>query len=196
MARHPAAPLEHLHHRRGEAHVAALPGQLVRNAVVVVLDLDVVVDVHRHRLPRRVLVSPRRQRPQRCSLHLLEETAPRARHLLEGPFVEPVQALGDGHVGLGEGEEGVLTQARQDPPFGEQHPCLHLGLVARLRRPRRDDHAPVVGGHLLVRPVDLRLVAVGPGHPRAQVVGHEDLGRTAEELEGADVGGDPVGQLL
>ena len=64
-----------------------------------------------------------------------------------------------------------------------RHRPLDLRLVPRLERPRRVDQAPVVGGQLGVRPVDLRVVQVRLVHPGLEVVRHQPGRHPAEELE-------------
>ena len=77
-----------------------------------------------------------------------------------------------------------------------EHPGLDLGLVAGLSGPGRDDRHPVVRGHLLIGGVDVGLVAMGPGHPRAEVVAHHDGGDGPEELEGVHMRCHPRRELL
>jgi hypothetical protein len=50
--------------------------------------------------------------------------------------------------------------------------------------------------HLLVSRVQIRIVAAGPGDAGLRVIGNDQPGHAAEELEGAHVGGEPVDQLL
>jgi hypothetical protein len=53
-----------------------------------------------------------------------------------------------------------------------------------------------VCGHLLVSPVQLGFVAAGPRNTSLQVIRYSDGGNAAQELEGAEMGADPVGQAL
>jgi hypothetical protein len=76
----------------------------------VVVDLDVVVDVDLAPLPDPVLIGALRQRPQRRLVELLEEAAPTPLQLLEGPVVEPLEALADGGVERHPGEEGLMPE--------------------------------------------------------------------------------------
>jgi transposase len=57
-----------------------------------------------------------------------------------------------------------------DPPLGDQHPVLGLGLIPGLIRPCGHDGHAVVGGHLGEGGIDIGLVPVRAGHRRAQVV--------------------------
>jgi hypothetical protein len=80
-----------------------------------------------------------------------------------------------------------LVEPGQDPPLRQQHTGFDLRFVARLARARWDHGGAIVGGHLGVGGVDVRLVAVSPGHPRAQVVAHDDPGHRPQRLEAVDV---------
>ena len=70
------------------------------------------------------------------------------------------------------------------------------GLVPRLPRPRGHHDGAVVGGEVLVGPVDARLVAAGTRDRALELVGDPQRGRAPEVLDHPDVGSDPVGQLL
>ena len=117
----------------------------VRHRVVVVVDLDVVVDVDARVLPLGVREGLGRQRPERRPVEALEElAAARAAVVAHRLRVELVEQLGDARVQRGEREEGLVAQPREDPALGDLHGDLDLGLVARLRRARRQDRRPVV----------------------------------------------------
>jgi hypothetical protein len=124
---------------------------------------------------------------QRC-LALGEGARPGAGPLGEGSAVHGLEPLGDGGVGLREAEEGVVAQRCQDLALGDLHADLDLGHVARLADARRQHHRAVVGGELGVGRRDLGLVAIRAFHAGLQVVGHEELRRAAEVLEGSHVG--------
>jgi len=51
-------------------------------------------------------------------------------------------------------------------------------------------------GHLLICPIDSRLIAASFSHTGLQIIGDDDLGHAVQKLEGAHVGADPVGQPL
>src|SRR3989338_3702266 len=73
VGRHPVALEEHLDGGRGDAGLDALVHQLVRHAVEVVLDVDVVVDVDAAVLPGGHLEAGRGQRFQRRQVQALEQ---------------------------------------------------------------------------------------------------------------------------
>ena len=76
--------------------------ELVRDAVGVAVDLDVVVDVDAAGLPLRQLVASGGQRLERRPVELLEELAPADAELLHRPAVELLEQLADRGVQLGE----------------------------------------------------------------------------------------------
>ena len=136
--------------------------ELIRHAVEVVVDLDVIVDVDATRLPFRQLVARARQRPERGPIELLEERAPADAGDLHRAVVDGVDALANGGVQIGEREEGAVPQRREDPALGDLDTHLDFGFVGRRRDARGNHHRAVVAGELGVGAVDLRLVAVAP----------------------------------
>ena len=89
MAGHAATSDEDLDRARGDADIGPLADELIGNAVVVALDLEVVVDADLGPLPGRELVWPVRQRLQGRSVDRLEDAASAAFELSEGPVVQP-----------------------------------------------------------------------------------------------------------
>ena len=83
--------------------------QRVRDAVIVPLDFNVIVDVDCGRLPLSKLVARGRQRLQRRLVELREQAGAAAFALAERPLVEPHQQLGNSLVDLIEGEELALS---------------------------------------------------------------------------------------
>jgi hypothetical protein len=53
-----------------------------------------------------------------------------------------------------------------------------------------------VFGHLVVRAIEIRLIAAGAIDAGARVIRHNELRRSRDELEGPDVAVDPVRQML
>src|SRR5947199_9063617 len=77
VARHAPPVLKELDRGRCGAEVEPLAPELPGDAVVVVLERDVVVDADLRARPERELVGPGRQRTERCPLDRLEAVAPR-----------------------------------------------------------------------------------------------------------------------
>jgi hypothetical protein len=64
--------MEDLDRSRRGAHLHSLPGQLIRNAVVVPVVFNVIVNVYASGLPVAELIPLSRQRAQRGLVHGLE----------------------------------------------------------------------------------------------------------------------------
>ena len=89
-----------------------------------------------------------------------------------------------------------MAQAAEQPSLDDQHRDFDLRLVARPARPCRQDRGIVMGRHLGVGPIDLRLVEAGLDDGDLGVVRHQQFGHAAERCEGSGMGADPVGQCL
>ena len=89
-----------------------------------------------------------------------------------------------------------MPQRRHDPTLDDLHSGFDLGLVAGLVGPRGQHAHPVVHGQFVIGAVQIGLVAAGPLHAGAGIIGDDQLGNTTQEFEGADVGADPVLQFL
>ena len=168
----------------------------MRHAVVVAVELDVVVDVDAGALEARdrpcawpaAAAAPARSRASKA-------LARQPGSFLNGALVQIDQQLGDRRVELGQAEEAPVAQAREDPALDDLHPDFDLGLVARMRRARRQHRHVVVVAELLDQAVHDRLVAVGAGDQRARLVGHDQPRHAADELQRVDDRADPVGAV-
>ena len=76
-----------------------------------------------------------------------------------------------------------MAQCRNDPSLGQQYAGFDLGLVARLIRARGHDAHAVVHGHLLIRRIQIGIVAAGFRHAGLGVVGHNQFWNALVELE-------------
>jgi hypothetical protein len=109
VSRHALAVIQDLHGGGREAHVDLLADHEIRNAVEVVLNDEVVVNIDPSFAVLGILVAGGGQRLQSRSVHDFEQGAAGAIKLLEGTIVEGVQQSGDLSVQLSETEEGVIT---------------------------------------------------------------------------------------
>jgi hypothetical protein len=82
------------------------------------------------------------------------------------------------------------------PPVRQGGAVSCARLVAGLVGPSRDDGDAIVGGHLLIGGVHVRLVTVRAGDPRSQVVADHYLVTAAHELKCVGVTAHPVQELL
>src|SRR5690606_31929388 len=135
--------------------------QMMRYRVVVLVVLDVVIDMHSRVLNLGVLIRVCRQRSQRRLVELLKLTQTCTGQLFEGALVEVLQQEPNGLVKAGQGEEGLVTQARHDPALDNLHRHFGFGLVLRFIRPGGHYGNAIVGRQLLVSRVDIRFVAMG-----------------------------------
>ena len=144
-----------------EAHVDLLPHQPVRDAVVVAVDVDVVVDVDDRRLPLGEFVARGRQRLHRRPVDGLEDARREPWSFLNGRVLRSTSNVADGGVELFEAEELAIAQPRQNPALGQEHARLDGRFVTRIIWPRRENGGPVVTRQIAVGRVGLGLVATG-----------------------------------
>ena len=81
------------------------------------IDLDVVVDVHAHRLPLGHDIALGRKRLQRGSIQGGIERGTTPFPLAERTLIHALQEFCDGLVEIGEGEESVVAQYGDEPAF-------------------------------------------------------------------------------
>jgi hypothetical protein len=158
------------------------------------VDLDVIVDVDAGFFPFGERVGHGGQGPQGRSLPGCEQRLPRAGLLLERPLVEPPQQVPNRLVEFGQREALSVAQGRHNPAFDHLDPDFDLRLVAGFLDASREDRHAVRRGQLGVRGVEVRLVAMGAGHPAVQVIGDEDRADPPEKGERPHVRADPVRQ--
>ena len=91
-------------------------------------------------------------------------------------------------------EPGV--RRRENATLHFLNALLYFGLILRLSHARRQKRAPIVLRKLLVGAVHLRLKPVCCGHARLEVVRGNQVRQSAEEVEGMDMGVNPLRQLL
>src|ERR1051325_9166366 len=88
--------MEDLDRHGGVADVEFAMEKRRRNAVVVVLDLHVVIDMNALLFPRGEDVGWGWQRPQDRPIHLLEARGAAPFEFPKRPMIEPLQQFGDG----------------------------------------------------------------------------------------------------
>ena len=105
--------------------------KLVRNAIVVLIDIDVIIDID-GRVPEIDMAVPlSREGLQRWPLQSLKELPAAAIEFPELPCIEPLQKFSDPLVEFLDAEKRVVSQGRDYPSGDQQDPGLHLGLVFR-----------------------------------------------------------------
>ena len=101
--------MEDLHGVGGETCFELFADQRIGNSVIVAIDLDVVVDVHPHRLPLGHDIALGRKRLQRGSIQGGIERGTSPLPLAEGTLIQSFQEFRDGLVEIGDGEELVVA---------------------------------------------------------------------------------------
>jgi hypothetical protein len=119
------AAMRDLHRRRCGAKLDALTDQRMGNAVITVVEDDVVVDVDARPRQLRRLEAAGRERFELRPVDALERGLAASGDSLEGTTIELFEQLGDGEVELIERKEAV-TKAREDPPLRDQPRRLRL----------------------------------------------------------------------
>jgi hypothetical protein len=167
----PAPGVEDLDGTLGDSHVDLLAEELVRDAVEVAEDLDVVVDVDSGLLPSREFVALLWKCTQERAFQRLEQGAPGAFQLLERPVVQKLQESANLSIQIRQAEERVLSEPRQDPALHQENTGFYFGLVARLSLPGGEHGGPVMDRELVIRGVEVGLVVAGVPNTSAKVVG-------------------------
>src|SRR3954464_85358 len=163
MRRHPLAAQENLDGLLSDAGLDLLTHEVVRDAVVMLGDLDVIIEVDPAALPLGILVRFIRQGSERRTIELFEQVAPTSSPTPERSVVQLDQERVDRLVEGGERKEAAVAQACQDPSSDDLDPDFDLGFVAWTIRSRRDDGGAVMAGGIGRRPVVPRVVETGPG---------------------------------
>ena len=191
-----AVLVEALHGGRRQTHLDRLAHQLMRDAVVVTVDFDVVIDVDLGARPLGVLVASRRQRLHRRPVERLERARAAAGELLERPLVELGVELADRGVQLRQREELAVAQPCEHPALNQEHSGLHGSFITRFFWTRRQDRRAVVLREIGIRRGRVGLVAAGLDDRALEIIRHQQRRHRAHVLKGPDVRGDPVRQRL
>ena len=182
--------------RRRKPGVDPLVHELIRDAVEVVVDLDVIVDVGPAAFPFRQLVPRHRQGLQCRPIQLGEERAAADAQARHRPVVDRVHTGVNGRVQRVEREECLMTQRGQHPALGDLDTHLDERFIGRRGGTRGNDHGAVVAREIGVGPVDLRFVATGGRDPALEIVRDPDGGTPLQEVEHPDMRADPGRQVL
>ena len=114
----------------GDACIHFLANHAARHAVIVVVDLDVVINVHATLLERRDLIPTGRQRAQRCPVQPFEPFSAVAFELPERALVQIGDELADRPVQFSKAEEAVIAQPGENPSFDDLYADFDLDLLA------------------------------------------------------------------
>src|ERR1700751_4590121 len=122
MRRHPLAAEEDLDDLLGDASLNLLMHEVVRDAVVMLGDLDVIIEIDPAALSLGILVRFIRQGGQRPAIELLEQVAPTSSPAPERSIVQLDKERVNCLVECGEREETAVAQARQNPSTDDLDP--------------------------------------------------------------------------
>jgi len=120
--------------------------ELIRHAVEIVIDLDVIIDVHATRLPFRQLVPRARQRLQRWAIDLLEEHAPAHPQGLHWTVVDGVEPRPNRRIEVRQREEGDRVSRRKLDK--EINVARRPEIVSQRRAEDRESHDPVAAAQV------------------------------------------------
>jgi len=113
---HPHPAMEDFHRGGRVAGIQLLAHELVRHAVIVPLDFDVIIDVGLDGFPFRDDVAFGRQRFKRRPVQLFEQKGTAGiRTLAEGAVVQPIEQFANGFVKVSQLEELPMPQRGYDP---------------------------------------------------------------------------------
>ena len=187
MRRHAFAAQENLDGPGGDPRLDGLPDETVRNAVIVLGDLDMVVEIDATALPLRILVGLVRQCQQGRTIELVEELAPAASPTPQCAIVEIDQQAADRLVESRKREEAAVPQPRQNPATDDLHSHLNFGFVLRMVWACRRYRGAVMTGEIRVGAVDHRFVEARPRDAGLEIVADRLPRRAAEIGEGANM---------
>src|ERR1700719_1186275 len=165
MGRHALATQENLDGPGGDACLDVLPYETMRNAVVVLGDLDMIVEIDATALPLRILVGFIRQRQQRGTVELIEQLTPALPPAPQRAVIEISQKAADRLVESRKREEAAVPQPAQNPAADNLYAHLDFGFVLRMMRPRWRYRGAVMAGGGRIGAGDHRLPG---GRPRGR----------------------------
>jgi hypothetical protein len=120
MERDSSALEEGFQRRRGEANIEPLMNQLIRDTVVMMIDLDVVIDIDLVSAPFSENVAMDWQGFEGGFIQGLKEAFTGSLDFFEGSVIEKLYLVCDRLIELGEREEGTMSQRGNDPARPEE----------------------------------------------------------------------------
>src|SRR6266446_5803370 len=136
MRRHALAAQENLDGPGGDARLDFLTDETMRNAVVVLGDLDMIIEIDAAALPLRILVRLVRQRQQRRTIEFIEQLPPAASPAPQRAIVEIGKKAADRFIEGRQREEAAVPQPRQNPATDDLDSHLDFRFVLRMVWPR------------------------------------------------------------
>ncbi len=120
---------EDLHGIGAEEDLYLLAGKLIRDAIEVLLDFDVIIDIHFRLFEIDISVPLGRKGLKIRSLYSFEELPAAAIEFPEFPCIEAFQKLFDLDIKLLNAKERMVSQGRDNPSGDQKDANLDLGLI-------------------------------------------------------------------
>src|SRR5215469_5300989 len=146
MGGHALSLVEDLNRGRCRANFDPFVNQMVRHAVEVGIEGDVVIDIHSCVRPLTHVERFRRKGQHGGTLDVFEHSRSRSVTLFEASMIQFFQQLPNRVVQILKPKEGAMTQGGDDPTFRYEYSSLRLGLVPRAVRSRRYNSDAVMHG--------------------------------------------------
>src|SRR6516162_144408 len=124
--------------------------QGVGNAVEVLVEYAMVVDVNPRLTPLAQVIGRRRQRLQSRLVYLLEQASPAAASFLEWSVIEDRQQFPDRCIGFTQAKELAMAQGRQDPTLHHLDVGLYGGFIASFVGTSRENSDAIMNGECLI----------------------------------------------
>src|ERR1035437_5420347 len=148
----------------------------MRNAVAMLIELNVVVNVNLDGLEGRYFVALTRQRHQRRRIKLCEDTCTATGQLLERAFIELLQQRHNRRVDFRNARKPQMPHPRHDPALNNLYRRLDLGLVLRAVGSRWKDRCAIVPGEVEHRRIAAWLITIRIKDHRTRIVRYDELG--------------------
>ncbi len=145
------ALVENLHGLVGNPHVDELANEPERHGVPVAVGFDMIVGTNPASLPSGKTIGFIRQGFERRLVDGGEKIAARGFKTAHDAAIEIMHKTADRGIELGQREEALVAQPRQDPALGDLDGDFDLRLVFRTPWPCRQDRRAVMLRHVPIR---------------------------------------------
>ena len=160
------------------------------------IELNVVVDVHSGFLPNCELVWQSRQGSESRLVQRLEQLPAGLAQVLHSPVIDLRKKIVDSVVQVVQTEEFPVSQPGKNPALYHLHTNFHLSLVLGPSHPGRDHSGSVVLRQIVVGGIDVGFITARVLDASLEVVWNQYLGHTTEEGESSHVTTGPIGKIL
>jgi hypothetical protein len=127
-----------------ETDIELFSDQLVRDAVIVVVHLDVIIDIDPGALPIGIDIGMNREGFENGFFERFEQEPASRFEFLKGTVIESLELFGDGLLELAETEEGSVSERSEDPVLDLKHSGFDLSLILGFGDPGRNNDRSVM----------------------------------------------------